>query len=1119
MDEALYHLEHLLFERERRASEDAERAYEEAQASAEAAGAAAAPAPKPRFPAARAVCERLVRDFPASSFAEDALYDLAYMRFEEGDRAEGSALFERLVRTNPRSRYAAEAHFRIAEYAFDTNRFADAEKHDLLVLSRGITQFTDKALFKLGWIYHDLGRPDDAKRVLSDLLARQVRERERRGREYAPTPVLFFPGPHRSISHKKRDTAGDDLYEETLETIARVYAEAGGLGALLQFVKAQAKDGEPPRYAAPLLHRLALVHKEHSELAAAGDAYQRLLDEFPNFRGAPRAATELAELLAEQRDFDAAARVRQEMAERYAAGSAWARANPEEEYRHAALRTARNGLAASIRDFHARGLELQKEHGGVPDDLRRAIALYEQYLGRFPDGEKSYEARFRYAQALFAVGDYMKAAEAFRIVASDKQFDANREAAAYSRILSVTKLAGEGDHVPPAFVEPLVTAYEDYVALNPQGDKSAEILFKEGDTYVRADRDTQAIGAFDRLVRSYPEHRLASEASDSLARAQFRVGDFPAAERSSEKALAAAGPGGTLAARRAEIENLSALAIFKQGEKAEEETRFAEAAGHYLRLVERMPTSPVAVRALYNAAVTTERAGDRPAAAALFEKLPARYPDSDLAPDAAVRLAELAKDAPGGVDRILHVYEDVADHRVASAKGEELLFVAGKLAVKEQRSADAARLFTKLLARYPSTASDERGQRNLEVHYHLGVAEAEIGRPAAARSELELFLSRAVTSKAVFSGDAGAHALAVARANLILGGLAAEEFQAAHIVPPVAESLRRKQRLLDELLARYTPAMTSGLSPVATQASYAIGQAYEQFAYALRDAPQPSGLSSEERAEYGRLLEEKTRPYVRKAVDAYRSVVRASRASGLADDWVARCRERLEAVASSAFPREPRPGYLHIAAAGAVVDPPPVLPAAPSREELLALIPVLQKSPAQLVDLGILATERGAADIATNAFAAAHAGVASTDNPTLAAVLNDQALAALAAGDVAAADSFATASRQAAPGSAAAWNTAGMIEMRKKKFEAAENDFRAAVAADPTLGAAWANLGIVQELYLGTLGDAMESYRRYLATRPSDEQLVAGWIRDIEWATGGTTAALDTNDRRGGRRS
>ena len=69
------------------------------------------------------------------------------------------------------------------------------------------------------------------------------------------------------------------------------------------------------------------------------------------------------------------------------------------------------------------------------------------------------------------------------------------------------------------------------------------------------------------------------------------------------------------------------------------------------------------------------------------------------------------------------------------------------------------------------------------------------------------------------------------------------------------------------------------------------------------------------------------------------------------------------------------------------------------------------------------------------------------------------------------------------------------------------------------LGAAWANLGIVQELYLGTLGDAMQSYRRYLATRPSDEQLVAGWIREIEWATGGTTAALDSNDGQGDRRS
>jgi len=41
----------------------------------------------------------------------------------------------------------------------------------------------------------------------------------------------------------------------------------------------------------------------------------------------------------------------------------------------------------------------------------------------------------------------------------------------------------------------------------------------------------------------------------------------------------------------------------------------------------------------------------------------------------------------------------------------------------------------------------------------------------------------------------------------------------------------------------------------------------------------------------------------------------------------------------------------------------------------------------------------------------------------------------------------------------------------------------------------------------------MQSYRRYLATRPSDEQLVAGWIREIEWATGGTTVALDSRIR------
>jgi tetratricopeptide (TPR) repeat protein len=276
MDDALYHLEHLLFERERRAFEDAQQVYESRREQADATGTAAPPEPKPRYPAARAIAERLVREFPDSSLAEDALYDLGYMRSEEGDRAGASAMFERLARENPRSRYAPEAHFRVAEYAFETNRLVDAEKHYVLALRRGVTGFTDKALFKLGWIYHDLRRPDEAKRTLSMLLERQVREIEAMGAELAPLPSLFFPAPRRSEIPDARRRSVDDVYPETLEALARVYAEAGGAAALLDFVNGHDRDGEPPRYAAPLLHRLALAQRAHASSASACGASRAL---------------------------------------------------------------------------------------------------------------------------------------------------------------------------------------------------------------------------------------------------------------------------------------------------------------------------------------------------------------------------------------------------------------------------------------------------------------------------------------------------------------------------------------------------------------------------------------------------------------------------------------------------------------------------------------------------------------------------------------------------------------------------------------------------------------------------------------------------------------------------
>ena len=45
---------------------------------------------------------------------------------------------------------------------------------------------------------------------------------------------------------------------------------------------------------------------------------------------------------------------------------------------------------------------------------------------------------------------------------------------------------------------------------------------------------------------------------------------------------------------------------------------------------------------------------------------------------------------------------------------------------------------------------------------------------------------------------------------------------------------------------------------------------------------------------------------------------------------------------------------------------------------------------------------------------------------------------------------------------------------------------------------AYLNLGILYELYLGRLDDALQAYQKYQALSESADQRVAGWVSDLE---------------------
>jgi tetratricopeptide (TPR) repeat protein len=84
------------------------------------------------------------------------------------------------------------------------------------------------------------------------------------------------------------------------------------------------------------------------------------------------------------------------------------------------------------------------------------------------------------------------------------------------------------------------------------------------------------------------------------------------------------------------------------------------------------------------------------------------------------------------------------------------------------------------------------------------------------------------------------------------------------------------------------------------------------------------------------------------------------------------------------------------------------------------------------------------------------------------------------------------------PGNCSAHSEYGVMLRKLGEFNAALTQYQACLAASPDHAETYYNLGILYELYLGRLDDALDAYREYQKLRPEPDKKVQGWIADLE---------------------
>jgi tetratricopeptide (TPR) repeat protein len=855
LEASMLNLAHLTFEQCLAGYRDAMRSYDDAYKQYQLGYKSAEPDTLPRydFQAAREAYNAFLEAFPDSKYRAEVIYNLAYSYEEEGDLDRAVSLYDELALTSPTAAFAPEIFLRLGEHAFETNRFNKAIEHYEKVVALGDTPQYEKALFKIGWSHYAMDQFEEAKESFAQALA---------------------------LHTKRTEDRQGDLYQESLEILAKILSESGGAAALDSFLKAH----QSPAYGLDLSVQLGAYFQETARYGEAIDTYREILDTYPNVSQAPFVEQSLVESLKTEKRYAEAQGLLASMIDRYGSGTAWDQANRDPDLRRQVDDILGEALNQELIAHHKLARETKD-----PKEYEKTIDLYGKMLAYFPEGEKAYETRFLFAECLYESGRLEEAASQYEQVADVETFSHYRDKAASKRIQCLEALRAE-ERID---VDTLLAAYEDYLRMDPESEKAIPILFKQGEILFNAGRYGPAALIFREIIDTHPKNKDVLRAWILEQEALFEGGEYVALEqraRDLEKE-----PLDLTEKQKNRTEHLLRFAQFQQARVDQEAGSYLQAAERFETLVEEAPQIEIAPDALFNAAISYEKADEPSKAAACYEKIVLHYPaskhyaDSLLAPLAYYEKTEQW-------DRLLVHLDKLCQKDPKSSLAKETLYKLGKRFYKNEDYPKARQVFAQYVQHYPADTS-----RKLDIAYLEALMSEAEGNKQDAMQGYSRFLTAYSSAKAS-EPSLAVDPLYLATARFRTLDPVYEEYLSVQLKEPLEKNLARKQSLLDRVVSGYMETVTSGAGEYALASAFRVGEAYQDFWKALLDSEMPMGLSAEEKGVYRELLKEQGEPYREKALTSYEITLQKAKDKGVFNEWVLKTYSRLASLDPDRYP-------------------------------------------------------------------------------------------------------------------------------------------------------------------------------------------------------------------------
>jgi TolA-binding protein len=858
----------------------------------------------------------LVNEFPKHPRTDAALYSLAKTLARLG-KDTAVDYYKQLVKSHPKSPLIPDTYLALGEYYFDKHNIGESLAYYKKVMQFKTHKVYPYAVYKLGWAHYNAPAKGDQD-----------------AEENLKKAVTAFKLVVK-LSDKDKKKANFDLRDEAIRDLIMVWADAEDVASAWKYFKT---IGEQDSFY-KMLERLGNIYFEQGKNVQAIAVFERLLKDSPKRENNPVVHAKLLELYDLTNEIDNVVAELKDMQNLYLGKTAWTTANGKDPKVVADAQTlVEHSMHRYGAMYHQRGQKAKSS-----EYLKHSAAIYALYLESFPKTANAYDIRYYLAEILFDFKQYEQASGHYMIVAKADEKGKYRKPGALNAVAAMNQMvqAGKYAQLPPAGQVPkpielphakkkLVETIDAYVALLPKEKDGEPMRFTAAQTYFDYGHYDEAISRLDRITREIPDTKQAKAAVrmilayfgdkqdwnkliawaqtyskadkvldndlrkfvvDLLRGAMFKRAlayektqnyeraaasfveyrkEFPSdanADRALynamlnfykvgkvEKALTA----GTMLLDKYPKSEVLADTIANMGSTYEALARFEEAAGMYKRLAATFPTDKRSPGALYNAAVLYKGLQNVDAAIALLGEFGRRYPENQIAGDATLELAQLYE-RRGQADDAVRTYTAYAKKYTADA--EQNVFAAAKAATIKTTSLDRS-----------------EGLKDL----------ARVAKVLTAKNAPAAFEARAAVAGTLF--------------KLAEAGFG--DFQAKKITngAKIEKEIGDKQDMLVKLAGRYEEVMSIGSPEFTVAALYRLGEAHENFANALFQAPGPKGASQAELDKLKTELEKVAFPLRDEAYKFFETAYKRSREVETFTTWTRRTYQKMVDLAPEKHP-------------------------------------------------------------------------------------------------------------------------------------------------------------------------------------------------------------------------